>query len=60
MKRASYKAGIDWIAWNDEQCETDVNVIAYQISVLLLADLFGKKPEKVAADIIRKRSSRIA
>jgi hypothetical protein len=54
-KRASYKEGVAWIGWNDEGSLRDPVEIAGLISVLLLADLFGKPPEEVAVDVIRFR-----
>lgn len=47
-KRASYKFGVEWIAWNDEPEETDHEIISGYISTLLLADLFTKEPMVVA------------
>jgi len=55
MKRASYREGIEIIALNDEPLETDVTVIAEQISVMLLGDLFGKDYLKVAQDVLKFR-----
>lgn len=52
---ASYRAGVRWIAENDEPMETDLESVASQISTLLLADLFGKDPEEVAKAILRQR-----
>lgn len=54
-KRASYRAGVDWIALNDETAELDVEVVQGMISVCLLADLFEKHQEDVAADVVRQR-----
>lgn len=55
--RASYRRGVAWIALNDEPTETDGETVAGQISVLLLADLFEKEAEVVAAAILRYRRS---
>ena len=55
-KRASYRGGIEWIAQNDETSESDPETMSTMISVLLLADLFGKEPVKVARDVIRYRT----
>ena len=41
MRRASYRAGVYWIAMNDEPGEGSQEVVAGFISTLLLADLFG-------------------
>lgn len=58
MIRASYRAGVRWIAVNDEPAEYDAEVVAALISVLLLADLFGVEPERVARDVLRERQRR--
>lgn len=50
-KRASYRAGVRWIAENDEPGSIDIDEIDGYISTLLLADLFGKDPRDVAWDI---------
>lgn len=55
MKRASYRDGVYWIAMNDEPGEEDQVVIAGFISTLLLADLFGVDPQRVARDVLRLR-----
>ena len=55
MKHASYRNGIDWIAFNDEPECDDPNEIAGFISSILLAELFGVTNERVAADVIRLR-----
>lgn len=57
-KRASYRAGVAWIAWNDSAGEADALVpedVAGLISVGLLADLFGKDTLDVAKDIVHYR-----
>lgn len=54
-QRRGIRFGIEWIALNDEPDEIDARVIADQISVMLLADLFGKDPEDVADDIAQWR-----
>ena len=55
MRRASYRAGVEWIAANDEPLGLDPESIAGYISTMLLADLFGVEPARVATDILRKR-----
>lgn len=55
-KRASYRFGVAWIAENDEPETLDADEIGGFISTLLLADLFGKEPGDVAADIVRYRN----
>lgn len=54
-KRASYREGVAWIALNDEPEEMDQESVKGYISVLLLADLFGKEPEDVAVDVLSYR-----
>lgn len=60
MKRASYREGVKWIAENDEPLDRDPESIAGLISVLLLADLFGVEPERVAKDVLRARGKEAA
>lgn len=55
MKRASYRHGVEIIALNDEPEETDPEAIAAQVSVCLLADLFGTTTDRVARDVLRFR-----
>jgi hypothetical protein len=56
LKQASYRAGVAWIAENDEPGDRDPETVAELISTMLLADLFGAEPERVATDIIRYRA----
>jgi hypothetical protein len=60
MKRASYKHGIAWIAENDEPEDFDEDVVARQISVVLVADLFDVDPDRVACDVVKLRKRREA
>lgn len=56
MKRASYRAGVEWIALEDDpDAGDDVDNIEGCISVCLLADLFGIDPHRVAVDVARAR-----
>jgi len=56
MKRASYRFAVQWIADTDESAETDLEAIKSLPSVLLIADLFGIDNERVARDVLRKRT----
>jgi hypothetical protein len=62
--RISYKAAVQWIAFNDEWIEpevgTDLESTAEMLTVVMLADLAGKTPQQVAKDVlkIRKRERR--
>jgi hypothetical protein len=53
--RKGYRFGVYWVAMNDEPSDMDVHNISGYISTLLLADLFDKDPDKVAADILKVR-----
>jgi len=55
MRRASYRYGVEWLAENDETSATDPDEIASFVTTLLLADLFGVEPARVARDVLRKR-----
>jgi len=55
--RASYRHGIDWIAYNDDGAETDPDVIGSYMTTIMLADLFGKDPEVVAKAVAKKRKT---
>lgn len=57
-KRASYRAGIAWIALNDDPGSIEafqLDTLSGLISVCLLADLFGVDSERVARDVIKYR-----
>lgn len=53
--RAGYRRAIEWIAFNDETACMDADVMSGLISVVLVADLFGKDAMKVATDVIGVR-----
>lgn len=56
MSKKGYRFGVAWIAENDNPGDNEgVDQVAGYVSVLLLADLFGKEPERVAQDIVRYR-----
>lgn len=54
MKRASYREAVRWIAANDDTDDLMNGHDAYPVTVCLVADLFGKETEKVAADVVRE------
>ena len=54
-RKPSYRVGVEWIAHNDEPGCMDVEEVGGMISVMLLADLFGKYTRHVAEDVIRAR-----
>lgn len=51
----SYRAGIEWIAYNDEPEDLDVESVREYISTLLLAAVFDKDPIDVARAVVRAR-----
>lgn len=58
MKRASYRAAVQWVALNDsagEDTALKVSEVSELITVVLVADIFGVEPEKVARAVIRVR-----
>jgi hypothetical protein len=55
MVRASYRHAVRWIAFNDEGAERDLETISQAVTVLLVADIFGAEPERVAKDVLRVR-----
>lgn len=60
MKRASYRAAVEWIALNDDAGNGDTaEIVADYVSVGLIADIFEVPAEKLAADIMRVRAREI-
>ena len=55
MKRAGYRDAIDFIAFNDEDAERDVEQIQLLATTLLVSSIFGAPTEKVAMDVLRLR-----
>lgn len=58
MKRASYRAAIEWIALNDDPGSPDAlnaEVVARYVSSVLIADIFGVEDAKVGVDVVRVR-----
>lgn len=53
----NYANGVVWIAVNDEPTCRDRDEIMGQLTVVLLADLFGRDPEIVADDVIAAREA---
>lgn len=58
MKRASYRHAIQWIAVNDSGGDGDAlnpDVVAYYVTSLLVADVFGVDEARVGRDVVRAR-----
>ena len=51
-----YMTAVEWIAFNDEPTEELPHNIAQQITVMLIADVFGREPESVAKDVVWMRN----
>lgn len=51
-----YRLGLDWIAAQDEPTILDPEVVAEQLTVTMLAELFAVDPSVVAGDVISRRS----
>lgn len=55
-KKQGYRFGVAWIARNDNAGNGDsLEDVCGYVSVLLLADLFGKTEQQVGADIFQYR-----
>ena len=50
-----YRDGVVWIALNDDATELSAETVADQLTVVLLADVFGYDPADVAADVMECR-----
>jgi hypothetical protein len=57
VKRASYKRAIHWLAFNGTADDATADDIRQDIGVALVADLFALDCERVAADVLRVRTS---
>lgn len=55
LKHASYKKAVAWIAFNDDATEMDSRIVESQITVMLIADIFGTTEKKVASDVVDHR-----
>ena len=58
MKRASYRAGVDWIARNDSAGDSDAldpRVASELITSAFLADLFNVEADRIGRDVVRTR-----
>lgn len=53
--RASYRSAVQWIADNDEPMIEDWRDMTDLLTVVLVADLFGKDARDVARDVVVRR-----
>lgn len=51
-KRADISDAVGWIAFNDDNTEMDISVIREQLTVLMVADLFGREPQEIAEMVL--------
>jgi hypothetical protein len=58
MKRASYRAGVAWIADHDESHQRDLEAISTVNTTRLLAELFGRDEKQIAVDVLKLRVNR--
>lgn len=55
FKRASFTQAVKWIAFNDEPGEKDEQQIADSVTVMLIADIFGRPAQEVGRRVLRER-----
>lgn len=59
VKRASYRAAVQWIALNDSAGDDDaldVESVSGYITTALVADVFGVDATRVGKDVVRARA----
>ena len=57
MKRPTYRAAVAWIALNDAPADQEpASALVGYLTVLLVADLFGRPEFLVADDVLRYRA----
>jgi hypothetical protein len=54
-RKTMYKEAVEWIAFNDDEAETDFEVIRLQPTVRLIADVFDVPSGVVARAVLRAR-----
>jgi hypothetical protein len=57
-RKTMYREAIEWIAFNDDEAETDIEVIRQQQTVVLVADIFHMVPGVIAREVIRLRQGK--
>ena len=57
MKQTKYQKAVKWIAENDEPTTTNKWIVESQLTVALVADIFGKTDKEVAQAVITVRES---
>lgn len=59
MSSPTYRRAVRWIAYNDNDAELVQSAIEEYVTVALVADLFGKTVESVAADVFSVRQAEV-
>ena len=59
MKKPSYPISCKWIADNDDPDEMDESIVACQVSVLMVADIYGIEPLFVAKSVVSWREKEL-
>jgi hypothetical protein len=54
-ERALYNDAVDWIGENDDSAVMNLEDVSHQMTVHLVADLFGVKSETVARAVVKYR-----
>lgn len=54
--RPTIRAAVEWIAYNDEPSDRDVESVSDMISVVLAAELFTVAPEAIAKKVVAMRT----
>jgi hypothetical protein len=58
-RRPGYREAVVWIALNDNPGDDHpASVLVEYLTVVLVADLFGREPFQVAADVLKARRLR--
>jgi hypothetical protein len=57
-RKTMYREAVEWIAFNDDETETDIEAIRQQMTVVLVADVFHLVPGVVAREVIRLRQGK--
>ena len=52
---AAYKDGVQWIADNDDANLGEPDDGGYIVTIMLVANIFGKDPDKVYKDVVARR-----
>jgi len=57
MKRPSYRDAVFLLAFNDDEAETDPEIIKSSVALGIVATMFGVEVDKLAHDVLRLREA---